>query len=404
MSGPLSNLLVIDLSRVLAGPYATMVLADLGAQVIKVERPDGGDDSRRFGPFINGHSAYFASINRGKRSIALDLKLPGDRRIFDALLERADVLVDNYRPGVMDRLGYGPAVLKQRFPHLVHAAASGFGHSGPYSHRAAYDMVVQGMGGIMSITGTPDGPPVRVGTSIGDITAGLFTVIGILSALHDRIATGHGQFVDVAMLDGQVAILENAITRYAASGQSPGPLGTRHPSIAPFASFKCADAAIVIAAGNDDLFAALAEAIALPPDPRFATNEERSRNVDVLTEAMEARLATRPAAEWLAILDAAGVPAGPINDIAAMASDPQVKARNMIIETHLPDGTPVIAAGNPVKLSAHPDPRVRAPAPALDGDRDAILKALGLAPLLSPLADDDDAGDESGDGNGSDGD
>ncbi|MCU0890648.1 MAG: CoA transferase [Sandarakinorhabdus sp.] len=386
MSGPLSNLLVVDLSRVLAGPYATMVLADLGAQVIKVEHPDGGDDSRRFGPFINGHSAYFASINRGKRSIALNLKLAEDRRIFDALLERADVLVDNYRPGVLARLGYGQDVLAKRFPHLVHAAASGFGHSGPLSRKAAYDMVVQGMGGIMSITGTPDGPPVRVGTSIGDITAGLFTVIGILSALHDRSVTGPrnggGQFVDVAMLDGQVAILENAITRFAATGESPGPLGSRHPSIAPFASFRCADKAITIAAGNDDLFTDLANAIGLDAsDPRFATNEARSQNVDALTEAMEARLQTKSAAEWLTILDAAGVPSGPINDIAAMVAHPQVQARNMIIHTHLPDGTPVIAAGNPIKLSGHPDPAVRPPAPALDGDRDAILKALGLSPI-----------------------
>jgi CoA:oxalate CoA-transferase len=382
MPGPLSNILVVDLSRVLAGPYATMVLADLGAQVIKVERPDGGDDSRRFGPFINGHSAYFASINRGKRSIALNLKVEEDRHIFDALLERADVLVDNYRPGVLKRLGYGQDVLAARFPHLVHAAASGFGHTGPLSRKAAYDMVVQGMGGIMSITGTPEGPPVRVGTSIGDITAGLFTVIGILSALHDRSVTGKGQFVDVAMLDGQVAILENAITRFAASGESPGPLGSRHPSIAPFASFRCADKAITIAAGNDDLFTDLATAIGLDAsDPRFATNDARSQNVEALTEAMEARLQTKPAAEWLAILDAAGVPSGPINDIAAMVAHPQVQARNMIIHTHLPDGTPVIAAGNPIKLSGHPDPDVRPPAPALDGDRDAILKALGLAPI-----------------------
>ena len=384
MSGPLSNLLVVDLSRVLAGPYATMVLADLGAQVIKVEHPDGGDDSRRFGPFIGGYSAYFASINRGKRSIALDLKADDDRRIFEALLARADVLVDNYRPGVMARLGYGPDVLAARFPHLIHAAVSGFGHTGPYSRKAAYDMVVQAMGGIMSITGTPGGEAVRVGTSIGDITAGLFTAIGILAALHDRSTTGKGQFVDVAMLDGQVAILENAITRFGATGQSPGPLGTRHPSIAPFAAFRCADAQIVIAAGNDDLFLDLAAAIGLDArDPRFASNEARSENVEALAKAMEARLKTGPAAEWLAIIDAAGVPCGPINDIAAMVADPQVQARNMIIHTHLPDGTPVIAAGNPIKLSGHPDPDVRPPAPALDDDREAILKALGLAPLVA---------------------
>jgi len=227
MPGPLSDLTVIDLSRVLAGPYATMVLADLGARVIKVERPDGGDDARAYGPFINGHSAYFASINRGKQSIALDLKSPQDRVIFEALLEKADVLIDNYRPGVMARLGYGWEGLAARYPRLIHAATSGFGQTGPDSQKAAYDMVVQAMGGIMSVTGHPGGPPTRVGTSVGDITAGLFTVIGIMAALHDRDRTGKGQFVDVAMLDGQIAILENAIARYAATGQSPGPLGAR---------------------------------------------------------------------------------------------------------------------------------------------------------------------------------
>lgn len=379
MPGPLADLLVIDLSRVLAGPYATMVLADLGARVIKVERPDGGDDARAYGPFINGQSAYFASINRGKQSIALDLKATDDRVIFEALLARADVMVDNYRPGVLARLGYGPDVLASRFPRLIHAATSGFGQTGPDSHKAAYDMVVQAMGGIMSVTGWPGGPPTRVGTSIGDITAGLFTVIGILSALHDRAASGRGQQVDVAMLDGQIAILENAIARYAATGQSPGPLGARHPSITPFAAYACADAPIVIAAGNDQLFAALCAALGLPADdPRFAGNEARTRNAEALAAVLEGVLTTRPAAHWLTVLEAAGVPCGPLNDIAAALNHRQVRARNMVIETALPDGTPLIAAGNPVKLSGHADPATRPPAPALDADRAAILKELGL--------------------------
>jgi CoA:oxalate CoA-transferase len=379
MPGPLSDILVIDLSRVLAGPYATMVLGDLGARVIKVERPDGGDDARAYGPFIKGQSAYFASINRGKQSIALNLKADADRVIFEALLAKADVLVDNYRPGVMARLGYGWDVLHARFPRLIHAATSGFGQTGPDSQKAAYDMVVQAMGGIMSVTGHAGGPPTRVGTSIGDITAGLFTVIGILSAVHDRTATGVGQFVDVAMLDSQIAILENAIARYAATGESPGPLGARHPSITPFAAYQCADAPIVIAAGNDQLFAALCRALALPgDDPRFAGNDARSRNADVLADVLESVLQTQPVAHWLPVLESAGVPCGPLNTIGQALANRQVQARNMVVQTALPDGTPLIAAGNPVKLSAHADPATRTPAPALDADRAAILASLGL--------------------------
>lgn len=379
MPGPLSDLTVIDLSRVLAGPYATMVLADLGARVIKVERPDGGDDARAYGPFINGHSAYFASINRGKQSIALDLKSPQDRVIFEALLEKADVLIDNYRPGVMARLGYGWEGLAARYPRLIHAATSGFGQTGPDSQKAAYDMVVQAMGGIMSVTGHPGGPPTRVGTSVGDITAGLFTVIGIMAALHDRDRTGKGQFVDVAMLDGQIAILENAIARYAATGQSPGPLGARHPSITPFAAYSCADAPIVIAAGNDQLFTALCKALGLPEDdPRFGSNEARTTHAEELAAVLEDVLLTQPVAHWLPKLEAAGVPCGPLNTIGQALANPQVKARNMVVHTALPDGTPLIAAGNPIKLSAHADPATRAPAPDLDADRAAILKELGL--------------------------
>jgi CoA:oxalate CoA-transferase len=378
MPGPLSDLTVIDLSRVLAGPYATMVLADLGARVIKVERPDGGDDARAYGPFIKGHSAYFASINRGKQSIALDLKSPQDRVIFEALLEKADVLIDNYRPGVMARLGYGWEGLAARYPRLIHAATSGFGQTGPDSQKAAYDMVVQAMGGIMSVTGHPGGPPTRVGTSVGDITAGLFTVIGIMAALHDRDRTGKGQFVDVAMLDGQIAILENAIARYAATGQSPGPLGARHPSITPFAAYSCADAPIVIAAGNDQLFAALQQALGVADDPRFGSNEARTTHAEELAAVLEDVLLTQPVAHWLPKLEAAGVPCGPLNNIGQALANPQVKARNMVVHTALPDGTPLIAAGNPIKLSAHADPATRAPAPDLDADRAAILKELGL--------------------------
>ncbi|MFZ4688022.1 MAG: CaiB/BaiF CoA transferase family protein [Polymorphobacter sp.] len=384
--GPLDDLLIIDLSRVLAGPYATMVLSDLGARVVKVERPGLGDDSRHIGPFKTSdsggdQSAYFASINRGKQSIALDLKIPADREVFEALIARADVLVENYRPGVMARLGLGWDVLHARHPRLIYAAASGFGQTGPDAHKAAYDMVVQAMGGIMSVTGWPGGKPTRVGTSVGDITAGLFTVIGILSALHDRTRTGVGQFVDVAMLDGQIAILENAVARYAVSGVAPGPLGARHPSITPFAAYACENGHIVIAAGNDVLFGALAAALELPAligDPRFTSNASRTDHADALADILEARLASAPAAHWLPKLEAAGVPCGPLHDVAQALAHPQVRARNMVIATAFPDGTPLLAAGNPVKLSKHRDPVVRPGAPGLDADRDAILRELGL--------------------------
>ena len=250
-AGPLSGITILDLTRVLAGPYCTLVLADLGARVIKVEAPGRGDDSRAYGPFVNGRSAYFMAMNRGKESIALDLKAAADRAVFERLLDRADVLVENFRGGTMERLGYGWDVLHARHPRLIYAAASGFGHTGPYAAKPAYDMVLQGMGGIMSITCQPGGPPTRVGASIGDITAGLFTAVGVAAALHHRNASGAGLKIDVAMLDCQVAILENAISRYFVTGTSPAPLGARHPSIAPFAAFGKKDGHIIVAAGTD---------------------------------------------------------------------------------------------------------------------------------------------------------
>ncbi len=385
-AGPLDDLLIVDLSRVLAGPYATMVLADLGARVVKVERPAtatsaGGDDSRHIGPFKDGdptQSAYFASINRGKESIALDLGRAEDRTILHALLARADVLVENFRPGVMDRLGLGWAALHAAYPRLIYAATSGFGHTGPDRDRPAYDMIVQAMGGIMSVTGWPGGKPARVGTSIGDIAAGLFTAVGILAALHDRAQSGEGCFVDVAMLDGQIAILENAVARFAVTGVAPGPLGARHPSITPFAAFDCADGQIVIAAGNNALFAALCTAIDLAPDARFASNAARTDHADALGALIAARLATAGTAHWLAVLEAAGVPCGPLHDVAQALGHRQVKARNMAIETAFPDGSPLLAAGNPVKLSGFADPSTRAKAPALDEHRAMILADLGL--------------------------
>lgn len=363
-AGPLAGLTVVDLTRVLAGPYATSVLANLGAQVVKVEQPPDGDDARRYGPFVGGGSGYYESLNHRKRSVMIDLRNREGRAHFEELLDGADVLAENYRPGVMERLGYGWEDLREARPRLIYAAVSGFGHTGPYASRPAYDLVVQAMSGLMGLTGHPGGPPTRVGTSIGDITAGLFAVIGILAALEDRRRTGRGQKVDISMLDCAVAVLENAVVRQSASavggGEAPpGPLGARHPSITPFAAYRAADRWLVIAAGNDQLFRSLCETLGredLADDPRYADNRERTRRALELGAEIESALAADGAEAWLSKLEAAGVPCAPINTMAEVMADPGVRARNMIIPLRLPDGTELEAAGNPVKLSAHPDP------------------------------------------------
>lgn len=366
--GPLRDITVVDLTRVLAGPYCTMVLCDLGARVIKVERPGVGDDARHIGPFVDGVSAYFASLNRGKESVALDLHDDTDRARFDELLAGADVLVENFRPGVMARLGYGWEEVHARHPSLVYASVSGFGQTGPYATRPAYDMVVQAMGGIMSITGEAGGVPTRVGTSIGDITAGLFTATGIVTALYHRALTGEGVRVDVGMLDGQVAILENAIARYEATGAVPGPIGNRHPSITPFGAYRAADGWVVVAAGNDAVFERLCRALGaedLLDDPRFATNERRTEHVDALTERLEQILGQRSVADWLEHLGAADVPCGPVNTVADVLADPHVRARTMVVEVDDPALEGFTVAGNPIKLSGFPDPPTRGPVPRL---------------------------------------
>lgn len=380
-SGPFSGLKVIDLTRVLAGPYCTMILADLGAEVVKVEMPDRGDDARHIGPFIDGKSTYFMSLNRGKQSIALNLKDEADRKTFETLLETADILVENYRAGTLAKLGYGWETLHAKYPKLILASASGFGQTGPYKEKPAYDMVVQAMGGIMSLTGHEGNPPTRVGASIGDIAAGLFTAIGVGSALYHRAVTHETLHIDVSMLDCQLAMLENGIARYVATGKIPGPLGSRHPSITPFQAFEVSDGHIVIAAGNDILFARMAKAIDcidLIDDDRFASNELRCENGVALAQIMETVLKTEPATHWLAILDAAGVPNGPINNVEQALKDPQILARNMVISTDDPDIGTLKMAGNPIKLSGFTDPSERPAAPALDADRAEILKNLVL--------------------------
>jgi len=379
-AAPLSGVTVVDMTRVLAGPYCTMVLSDLGARVIKVEVPGTGDDSRAIGPFTaDGQSAYFMSLNRGKESIALDLKSAPDRSVFMDLLSGADVLVENYRGGTMEKLGLGWDVLEPAHPRLIYAAVSGFGHSGPYMTRAAYDMVVQAMGGVMSLTGHPGGPPTRVGSSIGDITAGLFLAIGVNAALYRRERSGRGCKIDVGMLDSQVAILENAIARYVTTGQVPGPLGARHPSITPFEAFATRDGHVVVAAGNDGLFRRLTEVLGraeLARQEAFANNETRTRNQPALKAEIESVLVQADTATWLQRLGDAGIPCGPINDVAAVLKDPQVLARNMVVTAEDGQGGQVTMAGNPIKISGVPDPAIRGRTPALDEHGAAIRAEL----------------------------
>ncbi|MBE0452827.1 MAG: CoA transferase [Roseovarius sp.] len=379
MTAPLDGVTVLDLTHVLAGPFASLTLRDLGARIIKVERPGTGDDTRAFPPFKDGQSAYFAAINHGKQSIALDLKAEGDRAIFGALLARADIVLENYRPGVMEKLGYGWEALHASHPRLIYGAVSGFGHTGPDAERPAYDMVVQARGGVMSITGEKDREPVRVGASIGDIVAGMYLVQGVLAALIDRKKTGQGRKVDVAMLDSQLAILEHAIAITTATGKPPSPSGARHPSITPFETFHAADGLFVIAAGNDALFVRLCDLLGLPiaRDPRFATNAARCENARTLKRLIEAITLDRPKSYWIERLEAAGVPTGPIQNLAEVLHDRQILARNMVVDVLGPDGQPAfVAAGNPIKMSGMDDPASRPPAPVLDGDREAIIDWL----------------------------
>ena len=377
---PLAGITVVDLTRVLSGPYCTMMLADLGARVIKVENPDGGDDSRQVGPFVDGESAYFASINRNKQSIALDLKRAEDRALLDRMLEDADVLVENFRAGVMERLGYTWEALHARHPKLVFASISGFGQTGPYRNRPAYDMVVQAMGGLMSVTGEAGGNPARVGVSIGDIGAGLYATIGIQSALLKRARTGLGERVDISMLDCQVALLENPIARYSATGHVPKPLGTRHPSITPFDMFSTGDGFIVIAVGNDALFAKLCEALDRPEwiaDARFASVPARNEYHVALKAVLEERLAQDTTAHWETVLEAAGVPHGPLNGVPQILDNAHVAARDMLIDIGIGDARTLRVAGNPVKVGMAGGLRdVRNP-PALDQDREALLREFG---------------------------
>ncbi|MEO8538626.1 MAG: CaiB/BaiF CoA-transferase family protein [bacterium] len=377
MARPLEDIRVLDLTWVLAGPFSSMILADLGADVVKVERPPMGDISRTTGPYQNGWSGYFFSVNRGKRSISIDLRSDDGRELFLNLCEQADVVMENFTPGTMARLGLGYDTLSARNPRLVMASVSGFGQTGPYSSRPALDIVVQAMGGVMSITGDPDGGPVRPGTSYGDLTAGLFATVGILTALHEREKSGLGQAVDISMLDCQLAVMENSIMRYFVTGEVPGRLGTRHPSATPFQAFPTSDGHIVVALafGEENQWGLLCAMLGVPElidDERFETGPKRTRNHAQLEPSLNAAFKKRSTAEWYADFLEAGIPCGPVNSVKDVVEDEQVKFRESIKEVTHPVAGPIRIAETPVRLSRS-ETGIQGPPPSMGEDTAAVL-------------------------------
>ncbi|HLW58480.1 MAG TPA: CaiB/BaiF CoA-transferase family protein [bacterium] len=376
---PLDDLTVVDLTRALAGPYCTMMLADLGARVIKVETPDAGDDTRGWGPpFYEGESAYFLSINRNKQSLTLNLKDQRGRDLLLRLLRRADVLVENFRPGTMDRLGMGYAAVHDLVPRLVYCSISGFGQTGPYRERAAYDLIVQGMGGIMGITGEPDGAPMRVGVAVADICAGMFAAYGILAGLRVRERTGAGQWIDAAMLDGQVAWMTYMAANYFATGEDPRRVGSAHLNLVPYQPFPTRDGFVNVAVGSEGLWQRFCDAVELPiaADPRFATNADRVRHREELLAVLLPVFARRSTAEWVERLLGGGVPAGPIYRMHEVMEDPQVRHREMVVELPHPRAGRIRVNGIPVKLSETPG-AVVSPPPQLGEHSEAILREVG---------------------------
>lgn len=376
MSLPLQGITVLDLTKVLAGPFCCLQLADFGATVIKIEPPGQGDDARHIGPLVKGESTYFISVNRNKKSVTLNLKNSRGVEIFKDLVKKADVLVENFRPGTMDKMGLGYTEISRINPRLIYASGSGFGQTGPHSRKPAYDAIVQSLGGIMSVTGHPESGPTRVGVSIGDLAAGLYLAQGILLALLSREKTGLGQQVDVAMLDCQVALLENHISRHLVAGQTPGPIGNRHASIAPFGSFATSDGLITIAAGNNKLWAQLCEVLGRPglaADPRFADNVDRVAHHEEMEREMVEALKVKTSAQWAEILDGAGIPCAPIQTVDQVVSHPQVLAREMIVDQVHPVLGSVQVAGIPVKMSGTPG-SIQSSAPLLGQHTIEVLK------------------------------
>lgn len=380
----LQGIRVLDLSRILTGPYATMMLADLGAEVIKVEAPGVGDDTRQWGPpFVNGESTYFMSINRNKSSITLNLKHPEGRKILLQMVREADVLVENFRPGTMAKLGFSYEQLAEINPRLVYCAISGFGLTGPYAHKAGFDILAQAMGGTMGVTGTPDGAPVKVGMSIADIGAGMFAAFGILAALHARNHTGRGQMVDTSLLESQIAWHTYLATAYFATGKVPGKLGSAHPSIVPYQALKAKDGYIVVGVGNDNMWQKFCQVSGLGPavadDPRFRTNADRVTHRAECLAVVEEALQHKTMAEWVPLLEEIGVPVGPIYDLGQVYDDPQAQAREMAVEIDHPKAGRIKLTGIPVKMSDTPG-QIKTPPPLLGEHTEQVLANLGYTP------------------------
>jgi crotonobetainyl-CoA:carnitine CoA-transferase CaiB-like acyl-CoA transferase len=385
--GPLSGVTVLDLSRVLAGPWATQALADLGAEVIKIERPGSGDDTRHWGPPFaaeadggRGDAAYFFSANRGKRSVTVDIAHPEGAALVRALAGKADVLVENFKVGGLSKYGLDYDSLAAANPRLVYASITGFGQTGPDAARPGYDYMIQAMGGLMSITGEPGRPPVKVGVAVADLFAGLYAASAILAALLHARATGEGQHIDIALFDVQAAMLANQASGWFVSGEVPGPLGGAHPNLAPYQPLPTADGALVVAVGNDGQFQALCRALGadeLSADARFATNALRVGHRAELTAALEALTAARTTRELIRLLEAAGVPCGPINTVEEVFAEPQARARGLVVEQDR-GGHTIRTVASPLRLSRTPV-SYRVPPPTLGADTEAVLEAeLGL--------------------------
>ncbi|MGH2406390.1 MAG: CaiB/BaiF CoA transferase family protein, partial [bacterium] len=377
---PLDDLLVVDLTRALAGPYCTLMLGDLGARVIKIETPDAGDDTRAWGPpFVNGESAYFLGINRNKESVTLNLKHTEAQEVLRRLLRRADVLVENFRAGTMDRFGFGYPAASALNSRLIYASISGFGQDGPYRERTAYDLILQGMGGLLGTTGDEGGPPVKVGVAVTDIAAGMFAAYAILAALRARDRTGRGQLVDVSMLDSQVAWMTYQAGYYFATGENPKRLGSAHPSLVPYQAFKTRDGYVNVAVGSEAIWARFVVVIGAPQlaqDRRFATNPDRVGHRAELIALLEPIFAGRSTREWADTFEGAGVPAGPIYLLSDLFTDPQVRHRQMVVEIEHPRAGRIKQTGVPMKLSETPG-RITAPPPLLGQHTDSILGELG---------------------------
>ena len=381
-NGPLTGITVLDFTRVLSGPYCTMLLADMGARVIKIEQPGRGDDTRGWGPpFLEHESAYFLSVNRNKESLALDLRSAAAKAVIPRLLERTDVIVENFRPGAMARLGLDYDAIHGTHPAIVYCSISGFGQTGPRRSEPGYDAVIQAEGGLMSLTGDADGPPFRLGVAISDIVSGMFAFQGISMALYARTQTGRGQLVDIGMLDSTAALLTYQSGSFFATGQAPQRLGNRHPTIVPYETFSASDGDFVIAVGNDALWRAFCTACgleALGDDPQFATNRQRVQGYGVLKPVIVERLRTKTRAEWIAVLTAAGIPCGAVRDVGEVLADPQLAAREMVQQVAHASLGPLRVTGVPVKLSDTPG-GVRTAPPTLGQHTDAILGELGFS-------------------------